>query len=56
MTDVIEEFSKLKQEGTVMEYQPKFEKLRSMVCTIQPGLTEQYMVSGFVSGLKEELL
>ena len=55
MTNVIKEFSKLKQEGTVMEYLARFEELRSLVCMIQPGLAEQYVVSIFVSGLKEEL-
>ena len=42
---MIEEFSKLKKEGSVVECQAKFEVLRSMVCTVQPGLTEQYLVS-----------
>ena len=55
MADVVEEFSKLKQEGTVMEYQARFEELKSMLCTVQPGFTEQYLVSSFISGLKEKL-
>lgn len=55
MVDVVEEFSKLKREGIVMEYQVRFEELRSMLCTVQPGLIEQYLESSFISGLKEEL-
>ena len=55
MADVVEEFSKLKQEETVVEYQARFEELRSMVSIVQPGLTEQYLVSIFISGLREEL-
>jgi len=55
MTDVIEEFNKLKQEGAVVECQVKFEELRLIVCIVQPGLTEQYLVSTFISVLREEL-
>ena len=55
MANIVEEFIKLKQEGTVVEYQAQFEELRSMVCPMQPGLTEQYLVSSFISGLREEL-
>ena len=40
MADIVEEFSKLKQEGTIVEYQARFEELRSIVCTVQPRLTE----------------
>jgi len=54
MADVMEEFNKLKQEGTVVEYQVQFEE-PSMVCTVQPWLTEQYLVSNFISELREEL-
>ena len=55
MIDVVEEFSKLKQEGIVVEYLACFKELRSLVCMVQLGLTDQYVVSIFVSGLKEEL-
>ena len=34
MANVIVEFSKLKQEGSVVEYQAKFEELRSIVYTV----------------------
>jgi len=54
MADAIEEFSKLKQEGLV-EYQAKFEDLRSIVYIVQPRLTKQYLVSSFIRGLNEEL-
>jgi len=35
MIDVIEEFNKLKQEGSVVEYQAKFKELRSIASTMQ---------------------
>ena len=54
MTSVIE-FSKLKQEGSVVEYQTKFEELRSIVCTVQLGLAKQYLVFSFINGPREEL-
>ena len=54
MSDVIEEFKMLKQTG-VVEYLDKFEELRALLWNTQPHLTEQYFVSNFVSGLKEEL-
>ena len=33
----------------------KFEELRSIVCIVQLGLIEQYLVSIFISGLRKEL-
>ena len=48
MTDVVEEFNKLKQDGSVMEHQIQFEELRSLMLNSQPALTEQYFVSSFL--------
>jgi len=55
MTDVIEEFNKLRKNGLVIEYQVRFEELRSLMWNSQPTLTEQYFVTSFISGLKDEL-
>ena len=55
MMDVIEEFNKLRQEGSVADYQIRFEELRSLMWSSQLALAEHYFVSNFISGLKEEL-
>ena len=55
MADAIAEFHKLKQVGSVREYQDRFEELRSLMLILQPTLTERYFVSNFISGLKDEL-
>ena len=55
MTDVVEEFNKLQQDGFVTEYQIRFEELRSLMLNSQPILTDHYFVSSFISGLKDEL-
>ncbi|XP_052171379.1 uncharacterized protein LOC127787396 [Diospyros lotus] len=55
MTDVVEEFNKLQQDGSVTEYQIRFEELRSLMLNSQPALTTgHYFVSSFISGLKDE--
>ncbi|XP_039004688.1 uncharacterized protein LOC120131883 [Hibiscus syriacus] len=54
-TDVIEEFSKLIQKGTVEEYQVRFEELKPFILMQNPTLGEEFFVSIFISGLKEEL-
>lgn len=51
----VEEFNKLQQSSTVMAYQEKFEELRAIVLLKNPGLTESYLVSNYLSGLQEEL-
>ena len=40
ITDVIEESNKLKQEGTVTEYQEKFEELGVLMWSAQPTFTD----------------
>lgn len=53
--DIVEEFHSLKQTDTVAEYQKKFEELRDLMVTMNFGLTEDYFVSSFLSGLKAEI-
>ena len=55
MMDVVEEFNKLCQEGSVQSYQLKFEKLKSLMLILNPHLMKMYFVSSFVSGLSKEL-
>ncbi|XP_038995777.1 uncharacterized protein LOC120120131 [Hibiscus syriacus] len=54
-SDIIEEFNKLMQKGSVEEYQEKFEELRPYLLQQNMQLGENYFVSSFISGLKEEL-
>ncbi|XP_071902780.1 uncharacterized protein [Coffea arabica] len=53
--DGVEEFNKLQQSSTVMACQEKFEELRAIVLLKNPGLSESYFVSSYLSGLQEEL-
>ncbi|KAL4348724.1 hypothetical protein GQ457_17G014770 [Hibiscus cannabinus] len=53
--DVVEEFNKLLQKGSVDDYQEKFEELKPYMLQHNPHLDEDYFVSSFVSGLKEEI-
>jgi len=55
MIDIIEEFNKLKQTGSVESYQMRFEKLRSLMIQHNPYLSETYFVSSYLSGLNDEL-
>lgn len=55
MKDEVEEFNKLQQVDSVEKYQEEFESLRSLLLAKNPSLSEQYFVSSFLSGLKEEL-
>ncbi|KAL4310989.1 hypothetical protein GQ457_01G000170 [Hibiscus cannabinus] len=54
-SDIIEEFNKLIQKGSVEDYQGKFEELKPYMLLYNASLEEGYFVSIFVSGLKEEL-
>jgi len=51
MTDVIEEFNNLRQEGLGIEYQIRFEKSGSLMWSSKPTLTEHYFISNFISSL-----
>lgn len=53
--DVQEEFNKLTQSGSVLEYVEKFEELKALVLCKNVNLGEGYFVSSFISGLKNEL-
>nr|XP_027108798.1 uncharacterized protein LOC113728610 [Coffea arabica] len=53
--DVVEEFNKLHQTGKVEEYQEKFEELKTLMAVKNPHLSEEYFVSSFISGLKDEI-
>lgn len=53
--DVVEEFNKLQQKGSLVEYQEQFEELRSLMMGKNPHLSESYFVSSFISGLKVEI-
>ena len=55
MIDLIEEFNKLKQVGSVLEYQTKFEEIKSLMVITNPTLSEAYFVSSFISGLSDEV-
>ena len=47
LVDVVEEFNKLRQE--------KFKELKSLMITLNFGLSEAYFVSSFISNLNKEL-
>ncbi|XP_038999500.1 uncharacterized protein LOC120125070 [Hibiscus syriacus] len=53
--DIVEEFTKLVQKGTVEEYQDKFEELQPHMLLQNPTLGEEFFVSLFVSGLREDI-
>ncbi|XP_026383573.1 uncharacterized protein LOC113279076 [Papaver somniferum] len=53
--DIVGEFNKLSQVGTVLEYQEVFEQLKALMLAKNRHLTEDYFTSSFISGLNEEL-
>lgn len=53
--DEVEEFNKLQQEGSVRDYQEKFEELRSLMLIKDPRLSESYFVQVLLAGLKMKL-
>ncbi|XP_020104448.1 uncharacterized protein LOC109721311 [Ananas comosus] len=55
LRDVVEEFNKLTQQGTVEDYQEQFEYLRSRLLQTSSQFSPDYFLSSFLSGLKEEL-
>ncbi|KAL4281431.1 hypothetical protein GQ457_03G011630 [Hibiscus cannabinus] len=54
-SDIIEDFNKLFQTTTVLDYQEKFEELLPFMLQHNCHLQEPYFISSFISGLKEEL-
>lgn len=53
--DVQDLFNKLKQVGTMNDYEDKFEKLRALISVKHMNFTKEYYVSSFVSGLKDHI-
>lgn len=55
MTDIVEEFNKLRQVSSVEEYQTRFEELKYLLMISHPTLDEQYFMLSFISRLSDEL-
>lgn len=53
--DFVEEFNKLVQEGTMLEYQKQFEHFRALVIIDNTTLSEHFFISSFISRLKPAL-
>lgn len=53
--DVVIEFTKLTQSQDVNSYQERFDELKSLVRVKNPNLSEEFLTSCFLRGLKEEL-
>lgn len=53
--EVIEVFNKIRQNGSVAEYQELFEDMESQVMLSLPRLLKLYYISIFTNGLKEEI-
>ncbi|KAL3516052.1 hypothetical protein ACH5RR_022954 [Cinchona calisaya] len=53
--EIVGEFRKLKQTDIVGEYQERFAELRDLMMTKNYGLTNDYLISGFLSGLQEDI-
>ena len=55
MTDIVEEFNKLRQGGLVQAYRQRFEELKALMLISNLILTKGYFMSSFISGLNEEI-
>ncbi|XP_075101843.1 uncharacterized protein LOC142177270 [Nicotiana tabacum] len=53
--DVVEEFNKLSQKGTVDEFLGKFEDRKAQMLVRNPQLNESHFLSSFIGALKEEI-
>lgn len=53
--NLIVDFNKLVQDGSVVEYRDKFEELKSFISHFNRSLNEEYFLKIFLSGLKEEI-
>ncbi|KAH0748079.1 hypothetical protein KY290_027311 [Solanum tuberosum] len=53
--DVVEEFNKLSQVGSVDEFLGKFEDLKAQMLIRNPALNEAHFLSSFIGALKEEI-
>ncbi|KAK6163811.1 hypothetical protein DH2020_000675 [Rehmannia glutinosa] len=53
---IIVEFNKLKQTGSYVDYNEKFEELKACMLLLKNGeYSEEYFIASFISGLSEEL-
>ncbi|XP_019251395.1 PREDICTED: uncharacterized protein LOC109230342 [Nicotiana attenuata] len=55
MGDIVKEFNKLNQTGTVDEFLGKFEDLKAQMLIRNPNLDESHFISSFIGALKEEI-
>ncbi|XP_039039693.1 uncharacterized protein LOC120177719 [Hibiscus syriacus] len=53
--DIVEEFTKLVQKGSVEEYQDRFEELHPHMLLKNPTLGEEFFVSLFINGLRDDI-
>ncbi|XP_026399605.1 uncharacterized protein LOC113295486 [Papaver somniferum] len=53
--DVVGEFNKLCQEGTILEYQELFEEIKALMIAKNRYPNEAYFTSSFVTGLKKQI-
>ncbi|XP_019252808.1 PREDICTED: uncharacterized protein LOC109231614 [Nicotiana attenuata] len=53
--NLIGEFKKIEQTGTVDEYLEKFEELKAWVLIRNPTIPEEFFLEFFIEGLKEEI-
>ena len=54
-SNVVEEFNKLSQSGTIDEYLDAFENLKGLMLLRNPLLPEEYFLDSFVGGLRPNL-
>lgn len=55
LEDVVEEFMRVRQEGSVGKYQDKFEEPRVRMDTLMLGLEEPYFLPVFIGGLRDDI-
>ncbi|KAJ1700817.1 hypothetical protein LUZ63_000596 [Rhynchospora breviuscula] len=51
----VDEFKRIHQTGRVDEYIKRFDKARARLMNFNPTLNEEFFITGFISGLREEL-
>lgn len=52
---MVKDFNKLQQKNTINDYQERFEEMRSLMLLKNQRLSEDYFISNFISGLREEI-
>ncbi|XP_060178154.1 uncharacterized protein LOC132608099 [Lycium barbarum] len=53
--NLIREFKKIEQKGTVDEYLEKFEELKTWVLIRNPSIPEEFFLEFFIEGLKDDI-